>query len=138
MASLNKCIFIGNLGKDPEVRTTPSGAKVANFSLALTEKFKDQQGQQQEKTEWVNIVAWNALADIAQKYLRKGKQVLIEGVVQNTTWETPEGQKRFKTEFKAKTLLMLGKKDQQPQNNYESSSYDEPPYYDEGDFGGNY
>jgi len=120
MASLNKCIFIGNLGKDPEVRTTPSGAKVANFSLALTEKFKDQQGQQQEKTEWVNIVAWNALADIAQKYLRKGKQVLIEGVVQNTTWETPEGQKRFKTEFKAKTLLMLGKKDQQPQNNYES------------------
>ena len=107
MGSLNKVMLIGRLGKDPEIRYTQSGSAVANFSLATSEFSKDKQGQKQERTEWHNIVAWEHLADLAQNYLKKGKQVYIEGRLQTRSWEDPQGQKRYTTEIVASTMQFL-------------------------------
>jgi single-strand DNA-binding protein len=109
MGSLNKVQLIGNLGKDPEVRAIPSGAKVANFSIATTETYTGKDGQKSDKTEWHNIVLWRGLADIAEKYLRKGSQVYIEGKLQTRSWDDKDGQKRYTTEIIADNLVMLGK-----------------------------
>lgn len=124
MASLNKCEFIGNVGRDPEVRNTASGNKVANFSIACTDKYKDRNGQQQEVTEWIDVVVWNKLAEVVEKYVRKGKQVYIEAVKQSESYEDANGVKRYKTFFKAKTLLMLGNKTNTQSNGYQNNGQD--------------
>lgn len=107
--AVNKVILIGNLGKDPEVRYTPSGTAVANFSLATSENFKDRDGNRQEKTEWHNIVAWRQLAEICGKYLHKGKQVYIEGKLTTRKWQGRDGIERYTTEIVADTMQMLGR-----------------------------
>ena len=106
--SVNKVILVGNLGKDVELRYTPSGAAVANFTLATSEKYKDKDGNAQEKTEWHNIVAWRQLAEICGKYLHKGKQVYIEGKIQTRTYDDRDGNKRYITEILADQMQMLG------------------------------
>ena len=108
--SVNKVILIGRLGKDPEVKYTPSGAPVAKFSLATDEVFKDRSGEQQKRTEWHNIVAWNKLAEICGEYLTKGKQVYIEGRIQSRQWEDQAGNKRTAYEIVAREMKMLGSK----------------------------
>lgn len=107
--SVNKVILVGNLGKDPELRYTPSGAAVATFSLATTERFKDRNGQMQERTEWHNIVCWRNLAEICGKYLHKGKQVYIEGRIQSRSYDDREGNKKYITEIVADQMQMLGR-----------------------------
>jgi len=106
--SVNKVILIGRLGKDPAVTYTPSGAPVAKFSLATDEVFKDRSGEQQRRTEWHNIVAWNKLAEICGEYLTKGKQVYIEGSIRSRQWEDPAGNKRTAYEIVARGMKMLG------------------------------
>ena len=105
---VNKAIIIGNLGRDPEVRFTPSGRAVAKFSVATTEKWTDQQGQKQEKTEWHNIVVWGKQAETCGQYLSKGRQVYVEGRLQTRNWEDQQGQKRYTTEIVANTVQFLG------------------------------
>lgn len=108
MSGVNKVILIGNLGADPEVRTTPQGAMVANLRLAVSETWKDQQGQRQERTEWVNLVLWRQQAEIAQKYLRKGSKIYAEGKLQTRSWDDKQsGAKRYATDVVVDTFTML-------------------------------
>lgn len=107
MAGVNKVILIGNLGKDPEVRHLDGGATVANFPLATTETFKDKTGNRQEQTEWHNIVLWRSLAEVAEKYLRKGTQVYLEGKLRTRSWEDKEGNKRYTTEVVGETFTII-------------------------------
>jgi single-strand DNA-binding protein len=106
--TVNKVILIGRLGKDPELKYTPSGAPVAKFTLATDESFKDRNGGQQKRTEWHNIVAWNKLAEICGEYLTKGKQVYIEGSIRSRQWEDQSGNKRTAYDIVARTMQMLG------------------------------
>lgn len=110
MAGVNKVIIVGNVGRDPEVRHTKSGEPVCSFSIATTERWKDKNGEQQEKTEWHRVVAWARLAEICGEYLRKGKQVYIEGRLQTRDWEDKDGHKRYTTEIIANTMQMLGRR----------------------------
>lgn len=110
MAGVNKVILVGNLGKDPEVRHLESGAVVANFPIATTETYKDKSGNRQEQTEWHNIVLWRGLAEVAEKYLRKGSQVYIEGKLRSRSWEDKEGNTRYITEVIGDNMTMLGSK----------------------------
>jgi single-strand DNA-binding protein len=107
--SVNKVILVGNLGKDPELRYTPSGTPVCTFSIATSERYKDRDGQQQEKTEWHNVVTWRGLAEICGKYLAKGKQVYIEGKIQTRSYDDRDGNKRYITEIVADQMQMLGR-----------------------------
>ena len=107
--SVNKVILVGNLGKDPELRYTPSGTAVCTFSLATTDRFKNKQGEQQERTEWHNIVVWAGLAEICGKYLTKGKQIYIEGRIQNRSYDDRDGNKRYITEIVANEMQMLSR-----------------------------
>lgn len=107
MASVNKVILMGNLGRDPEVRFMPNGEAVANFSIATTENWKDKSGVKQEKTEWHNIVIYRKLAEIAGEYLKKGRPVYIEGRLQTRKWEK-DGVTRYTTEIIADQMQMLG------------------------------
>lgn len=111
MASVNKVILVGNLGRDPEVRYMPNGEAVANFSIATTDSWKDKSGAKQERTEWHNIVMYRKLAEIAGEYLKKGRPVYIEGRLQTRKWQTKEGQDRYTTEIIAETMQMLGGRD---------------------------
>ena len=106
--AINKAILVGNLGKDPELRYTASGQAVATFSLATTEKFKNKSGEQQERTEWHNIVAWGPLAEICGKYLNKGKQIYCEGRIQSRSYDDRDGNKRYITEIVISDMQMLG------------------------------
>ncbi|HDR46702.1 MAG TPA: single-stranded DNA-binding protein [Geoalkalibacter subterraneus] len=106
--SINKVILVGNLGKDPELRYTPSGVPVATFPIATSERFKDRNGEQQERTEWHNIVAWRQLAEICGKYLHKGKQVYLEGKIQSRKYQDRDGNDRYITEIVADQMQMLG------------------------------
>ena len=107
--SLNKVMLIGNLGKDPEVKYTPSGTPVAKLTLATNERYKDKDGQWQDRTEWHNIVLWQRLAEIAGEYLKKGSKVYIEGKLQTRSWEDKQtNQKRYMTEVVASDLVLLG------------------------------
>jgi single-strand DNA-binding protein len=106
--SVNKVILIGRLGKDPEVKYTPSGTPVAKFSIATDEVFKDRNGEQQRRTEWHNIVAWSKLAEICGEYLTKGKQVYIEGSIRSRQWEDQSGAKRTAYDIIARSMTMLG------------------------------
>lgn len=109
--SINKVILVGRLGRDPEVRSTPSGATVAKFSIATDEKFTDRSGERQERTEWHNIVAWAKLAEICGQYLKKGKLVYIEGSLRTDSWDDKEtGQKKYRTEIIARDMQMLDRK----------------------------
>ena len=109
MAGVNKVILVGNLGSDPQVRYTPGGQAVANFNIATSERFNNKAGEKEERTEWHRIVAWGKLAEICQQYLKKGKQVYIEGRLQTRQWEDQQGQKRQTTEIVAQNMQMLGR-----------------------------
>lgn len=109
MAGINKAILVGRLGKDPEIRYTPSGTAIANFTMATSENYKDKDGQKQERTEWHRIVAFGKLAEICGEYLAKGKQVYIEGRIQTRSWDDKDGNKKYMTEIVANTMQMLGK-----------------------------
>lgn len=125
MAGVNKAIIVGNLGRDPEMRSTQSGSQVANFSVATSRQYNDSNGQRQEETEWHRIVAFGRLAEICGQYLRKGKQVYIEGRIQTRSWDDKEtGQKKFMTEIVAEQMQMLGRAGDAPM--------DGPSDYDQG------
>ena len=108
---VNKVILVGNLGSDPEIRYTGSGTAVCNFSLATSESYKDRDGNQVENTEWHRIVAWARLAEICGEYLKKGRQVYIEGQLQTRSWEDKDGNTKYTTEIKAREMQMLGGRD---------------------------
>ncbi len=108
MASVNKVILVGNLGKDPETRYMPDGAAVTNFSIATTEQWKDKSGEKQEKTEWHRISTFQRLAEIAGEYLKKGSQVYIEGRLQTRKWTDKDGVEKYTTEIIADRMQMLG------------------------------
>ena len=107
--SVNMVILVGNLGKDPELKYTPSGTAVANFSIATTESYKDREGNRQSKTEWHNIVVWRQLAEICGKYLHKGKQVYIDGKLQTRKYQDRDGNDKYITEIVADQMQMLGR-----------------------------
>jgi len=111
MAGVNKVILVGNLGKDPEVRHLEGGASVANFTLATSETYKDKNGIKNEQTEWHNIVVWRGLADIAEKYLKKGITIYIEGKLRTRSWDDKEGHKQSTTEIVGDTFTILSKKE---------------------------
>jgi len=107
--SVNKVILIGNLGKDPEVKYTPSGTPVAKLTVATNERYKDKDGQWQDRTEWHNVVLWQRLAEIAGEYLKKGGKVYVEGRLQTRSWEDKQtNQKKYMTEVVANDLVLLG------------------------------
>jgi len=107
--SVNKVILVGNLGKDPEVKYTPQGTPVAKLTLATNERYKDKDGQWQDRTEWHNVVLWQRLAEIAGEYLKKGGKVYIEGRLQTRSWEDKQtNQKKYMTEVVASDLVLLG------------------------------
>ena len=108
MAGVNKVILVGNLGKDPEVRHLEGGVSVAHFTLATNEYYKDKQGNRVERTEWHNISAWRGLADMADKYLKKGQQVYIEGKLRTRQYQDKDQQTRYITEIIADEISMLG------------------------------
>ena len=108
MASVNKVILIGNLGRDPEVRYMPSGDAVANITIATTETWKDKSGEKQEQTEWHRVAMFGKTAEIAGEYLKKGSQVYIECKLQTRKWTDKEGQERYTTEIRADRMQMLG------------------------------
>ncbi|MFD2783833.1 single-stranded DNA-binding protein [Hymenobacter rubripertinctus] len=110
MASVNKVILIGHLGKDPEVRHLEGGNSVANFTMATNEYFKDKQGTRVERTEWHNISAWRGLAELAEKYLRKGQQVYVEGRIRTRQYQDKENQTRYITEIVADEISLLGQR----------------------------
>ncbi len=112
MSSLNKVMLIGNLGRDPEVRFTPDGSPVASFSLATGESWTDKSGNRQERTERHNIVAWSRLADLAKRYLSKGRQVYVEGRIRTREWDDKEGNKKRTTEIIATQIVLLGSRPQ--------------------------
>lgn len=115
MSGINKVILVGNLGKDPEVRHLEGGAVVAKFPLATSESYKTKEGQRIDQTEWHNIVMWRGLAESAEKFLRKGSLVYIEGKIRTRSWDDKDGNKRYVTEIIADTMTMLGSKKQEEQ-----------------------
>lgn len=117
MSGVNKVILVGRLGKDPEVRHLESGAVVANFPMATSETYKDKNGNRQEQTEWHNIVLWRGLAEVAEKYLIKGKLVYIEGKLKTRNWQDKEGNTRYITDVVGDKMTMLGSKADNPQGN---------------------
>jgi single-strand DNA-binding protein len=121
MASVNKVILVGNLGKDPEVRFMPNGEAVCNFSIATTENWKDKSGVKQEKTEWHNIVMYRKLAELAGEYLKKGSPVYIEGKLQTRKWEK-DGVTRYTTEIIGDQMQFLGSKDAQSNEGYSNTA----------------
>jgi single-strand DNA-binding protein len=108
--ALNKVLLIGNVGRDPEVRHLEGGAAVANFSLATSERYKDRNGETREATEWHTIVAWRQLADLAEKYIRKGSQIYVEGRIRSRSWDDQSGVKRTTVEILADSIQLLGVK----------------------------
>jgi single-strand DNA-binding protein len=116
--SLNKVMLIGNVGKDPEVRHLESGATTASFTLATTERYKDKNGETKDQTEWHNIVCWRALADLVEKYVRKGSQLYIEGRIRTRSYTDRDGNTRYITEITADNLQMLGRKESGTSTSY--------------------
>lgn len=123
MTGVNKVILIGNLGKDPEVRHLESGVMVANFPLATTESYRDRNtGEKRQVTEWHNVVLWRGLAEISEKYLKKGNQVYIEGKLRTRSWQDQEGNTRYTTEVIADNMTMLGGRPAEASTESSSSS----------------
>ena len=108
--TLNKVMLIGNVGKDPEPRHLENGTMFVTITVATTERYKDRNGEVKEQTEWHNVVCWRGLAEIVERYVRKGSQVYVEGKLRSRSWEEQNGQKRSYTEIVADTLLLLGRK----------------------------
>jgi single-strand DNA-binding protein len=132
MAGVNKVILIGNLGRDPEVRTFEDGTKVANFSLATTESYKTKDGNRVEQTEWHRIVLWRGLAEVAEKYLRKGKSIYVEGKITSRKFTDKDGVERTITEIVGDNMTMLGSRQDggeysQPQEERKVQDVAEPP-----------
>jgi single-strand DNA-binding protein len=133
--SINKATLIGNVGKDPEVKFLPSGAAVANFTLATSERFKDKGGEFQERTEWHNLVAFQRLAEIVRDYVKKGSKLYVEGRIQTRSWDDKDNQKHYKTEIVINDLVLLsGRGEGESSGGYSrssssssSSSYDQRP-----------
>jgi len=134
MASLNKVMLIGNLGKDPEVRYTAAGTAVASFSVATSEKFKNKTGEWEEKTEWHNVTLWARLAEIAGEYLAKGKTVYIEGRLQTRKWQDRDGKDRYTTEIVGEKMQMLSAKGEGGGRQGGSRSESQEPAYEEPAF----
>jgi len=110
MASLNKVMIIGNLGRDPEMRFTANGQAVANFSVACNRRYTTRDGEQRDETEWVRVVCWGRQAEIAGQYLQRGSQVYVEGRLQTRSWEDQQGQTRYMTEVVANNFQFLGRR----------------------------
>ncbi len=127
MSGVNKVILIGNLGKDPEVRYLDNGVAVANLSLATSENYKNKDGEKVTQTEWHDIVLWRGLAEVAEKYLKKGSSVYIEGKLRTNKWVDKDENTRYKTEVLADKLTMLGRSQNQEQSS-ESTSEDDLPF----------
>ena len=131
MAGVNKVILIGNLGKDPEVKYLDNGIAVANFSLATTENYKNKQGERVSQTEWHNIVLWRGLAEVAEKFLKKGSSVYVEGKIKTRKWEDKDGNTRYSTEILVDNMTMLGSKlntEEKSKNDTESDIKDDLPF----------
>ena len=109
MSGINKVILIGNLGKDPEVRYLDNGVAVANISLATTENYKNKEGEKVSQTEWHDVVLWRGLAEVAEKYLKKGASIYIEGKIRTSKWVDKDENNRYKTEIMADKMNMLSK-----------------------------
>jgi single-strand DNA-binding protein len=110
--SVNKVILVGNVGKDPEVKYSPSGTPTAKFSLATNERFKDRNNEWQEQTEWHSIVAWQRLAEIVGEYVRKGSKLYVEGKLETSTWEDRQnGEKKYRTQIVARDIVLLGSRE---------------------------
>lgn len=123
MAGINKVILLGNLGKDPEVRYLEGGTAVANFTLATSENYKDKtSGERKTITEWHNVVLWRGLAEITEKYLKKGNQVYIEGKLRTRQWQDKDGNTRYTTEIVAENMQMIGRKDDNSSSSASNSS----------------
>lgn len=138
MASLNKVMLIGNLGRDPEVRYTTSGQGVASFSVATTDKFKNKSGDMEERTEWHNVVLWGKLAEIAKEYLAKGRPVYIEGRLQTRKWQDKDGRDRYTTEVVGDRMQMLGSRGDGGRagsrgGSEPTAAYDDPVSYNQDD-----
>ena len=126
---MNKVMIIGNLGRDPEMRYTPSGRPVTTFSVATTRSWHSSDGERHEDTEWFNVVAWSNLAEICKNYLHKGQQVYVEGRLQTRRWEDSDGNKHFAIELVAREMIMLGDRkdvpdDPEPEGFEEIEDYD--------------
>ena len=126
MSGVNKVILIGNLGKDPEVRYLDNGVAVANMSIATTENYKNKEGDRVSQTEWHDVVLWRGLAEIAEKYLKKGSSVYIEGKIRTNKWVDKDENTRYKTEIQADKLNMLGRSGNSEDNNTPSTEDDLP------------
>jgi single-strand DNA-binding protein len=122
--SVNKVILVGNVGKDPEVRHLDSGVAVANFPMATSETYTAKNGDRVTTTEWHNIVLWRGLAEVAEKYVRKGKQLYIEGRIRSRSYDDKDGNKRYITEIYGDTMQMLGSKSDTTGSGEENSSYE--------------
>tara|TARA_B100001175_G_C19329842_1_gene551962 strand:- start:333 stop:716 length:384 start_codon:yes stop_codon:yes gene_type:complete len=127
MSGVNKVILIGNLGKDPEVRYLDNGVAVANISLATSENYKNKQGERITQTEWHDVVLWRGLAEVAEKYLKKGASVYVEGKLRTNKWVDKDENTRYKTEVLADKLTMLGRSQNQEEST-ESTSEDDLPF----------
>lgn len=128
MGNLNSCTFIGRIGKDPEFRTTQSGTDMVNFSIAVSDKFKDKSGNQQEKTEWINCVYFGKVAGIIQKYCHKGSQIYVSGKMQTREWIDKDNNKRWSTEIIGQNVQFLDS----PQQNQQQGGYQKPPQQSAG------
>jgi single-strand DNA-binding protein len=133
---LNKVMVIGHLGRDPEMRYTPSGRPVTTFTMAVSRSWNTADGERRSETEWFNIVAWGNLAEICKQYLYKGQQVYIEGRLQTRRWEDKEGQKHTSVEVVANEMMMLGDRRDNSSQSQEETQSDEPsePVADEDEF----
>ena len=134
MASLNKVMIIGNLGRDPEMRYLPSGVPVTNFSVAASRRWTSRDGEQREETEWFNVECFEKLAETANQYLAKGRQVYVEGRLHTRSWDDKNtGEKRYRTEVVATNLVLLGQRDapgddRQPAGITENAEFDNMPF----------
>ncbi len=134
--SVNKAILVGNVGKDPEVRYLESGVAVCNFPLATSETYKNRNGETVTNTEWHNIVLWRGLAEVAEKYIKKGKQLYIEGRIRTRSWDDNDGNKKYITEIVGDNMQMLGRK--QDDEGHESQNSQPRPSGNESQTGGTF
>jgi len=126
-------MLIGNVGKDPDIRHLESGTAVANLTLATTERYKDRNGEMQEQTEWHNVVLWRGLADVTERFVRKGSQIFIEGKIRSRSWEDQSGQKRYTTEIVADNMQLLGRRSDNPANASARPARNDQSTFDNGD-----
>jgi len=128
--SVNKVILVGNVGKDPEVKYTPSGVALAKFSLATNERYKDKSGEWQDRTEWHNILAWERLAEIVGEYVHKGAKLYVEGRLQTSSWEDRQsGDKKYRTEIVARDIVLLGPREAGAPTERESAGEEKEPVH---------